>query len=144
MVHDGIRKEKICPAKDCFFSTSSNKDLNRHIRKHTGIYYFCKSYILAVQMFLMMKIIFFFHSSLCRKGIRFSYCLYYSSTGEKPYRCDDCGTCFSRGDKLKVHRRIHTNSRPYLCDEPGCQYRAIDSGSLRKHKRTHTNERPYR
>ncbi|XP_045129089.1 transcription factor Sp1-like [Portunus trituberculatus] len=65
-------------------------------------------------------------------------------TGEKPYRCEECGTCFSRGDKLKVHSRIHSNVRPYGCTEAGCQYRAIDSGSLRKHMRTHTNERPYR
>lgn len=55
-----------------------------------------------------------------------------------------CGTCFSRGDKLKVHSRIHSNVRPYGCGEEGCHYRAIDSGSLRKHMRTHTNERPYR
>ncbi|XP_068220997.1 zinc finger protein 64-like [Palaemon carinicauda] len=99
VVYDGVRKEKECPVKGCSFTTTHNKDLNRHIRKHTG---------------------------------------------EKPYRCDVCGTCFSRSDKLKVHTRIHTNVKPYWCQHPNCQYRSIDSGSLRKHMRTHTNERPYR
>lgn len=65
-------------------------------------------------------------------------------TGEKPYHCIICEKSFTRGDKLKVHMRIHNNVRPYWCQEPGCQYRAIDSGSLKKHMRIHSDERPYK
>ncbi|KAJ1623980.1 hypothetical protein T492DRAFT_882675, partial [Pavlovales sp. CCMP2436] len=33
--------------------------------------------------------------------------------------------------------------RPFPCDEPGCEYRATTTGSLKKrHTRTHSGERP--
>ncbi|KAJ1624660.1 hypothetical protein T492DRAFT_881457, partial [Pavlovales sp. CCMP2436] len=33
--------------------------------------------------------------------------------------------------------------RPFSCDEPGCEYRAAEAGTLKQHKRTHSGERPF-
>ncbi|KAJ1636619.1 hypothetical protein T492DRAFT_861383, partial [Pavlovales sp. CCMP2436] len=33
----------------------------------------------------------------------------------------------------------HSGERPYVCDEPGCEYRAAETGTLKKHKRTHSS-----
>uniref|UniRef100_A0A6I8PTN8 Zinc finger and SCAN domain containing 29 n=1 Tax=Ornithorhynchus anatinus TaxID=9258 RepID=A0A6I8PTN8_ORNAN len=40
-------------------------------------------------------------------------------TGEKPYRCPDCGRRFRDSSNLITHRRTHTGERPYGCSDCG-------------------------
>lgn len=62
-------------------------------------------------------------------------------TGQKPYKCDQCGREFREKGTLREHVRIHTGAMPFACEFCGKRFRF--KGVLTTHRRQHTGERPY-
>ncbi|XP_077772771.1 putative zinc finger protein 75C [Podarcis muralis] len=63
-------------------------------------------------------------------------------TGEKLYRCLECGRRFRQESQLMSHQRIHTGRKPYQCLECGNTY--SHRSTLIAHQRIHTGQKPYR
>ena len=53
----------------------------------------------------------------------------------KPFKCSDCGKCFARVADFHIHQRIHTGEKPYECDQCGKRFRL--NSSLSKHRQVH-------
>ncbi|KAI4564140.1 hypothetical protein MJT46_009938 [Ovis ammon polii x Ovis aries] len=62
-------------------------------------------------------------------------------TGDHPYECEFCGSCFRDESTLKSHKRIHTGEKPYECN--GCGKKFSLKHQLETHYRVHTGEKPF-
>ena len=61
---------------------------------------------------------------------------------KKVHECKICGKKISVLSNLKVHMRIHTNEKPYACEE--CDKKFRESGQLKSHQRQdHSGEKPF-
>ena len=61
-------------------------------------------------------------------------------TNYKPFKCDECGLTFATTHMLQQHLRTHLGEKPYKCNICGKRFAANSSLSI--HNRVHTGEKP--
>ncbi|GMK56492.1 hypothetical protein CspeluHIS016_0303320 [Cutaneotrichosporon spelunceum] len=65
-------------------------------------------------------------------------------TQDRPFVCDECGQGFAEKAPLETHKRRHRDEKPFKCPYPGCGQAFTQKSGLNVHERTHTGVEPFR
>lgn len=64
-------------------------------------------------------------------------------SGERPYKCKDCTSCFTQAGSLKVHMdSVHAGQKKHKCSI--CSWTFARMSHLKRHELRHSKEKPYR
>ena len=69
------------------------------------------------------------------------YCNYYFFCKTISFFLNSCGNGFSTKQRLERHQLIHTNTRPWVCEECGKAFR--ERRKLQMHEMIHQGAKPY-
>lgn len=121
-----FHESRVFPCKLCKSKTfSSFKELKMHVKTHTPerihICKFCFST--------------FNNTASLTKHLNIHQT-------ENPNKCF-CGKTFVSANTLKIHKKIHTGIKPFVCNFYQCGRAFVTKSTLESHLRTHTGEKPY-
>ena len=67
----------------------------------------------------------------------------HKKTKQRKQICTECGKMFQRPKDLRSHKKVHTQERPWRCDEDGCGKTFKKIQYLKAHKETHSSQRVF-
>ncbi|XP_039284552.1 zinc finger protein 2 homolog isoform X3 [Nilaparvata lugens] len=149
--HIPIHAQYSC--KICDYKCSNPKNMEIHMRKHTGEKPFnCElcDYKCSYQRYLVEHLkkhrptsnsyICEFCGHICPRLAKLRIHLR-SHTHEKPFSCKLCDFNCKDSSALRNHLKVHSDSKPFSCEL--CDFKAFRFGHLKSHLRVHTGEKPY-
>ncbi|XP_038068013.1 zinc finger protein 91-like [Patiria miniata] len=69
----------------------------------------------------------------------------FSHNNIRPYQCPNCAKCFSFRNKMNRHMvTVHSATKPYTCDWPGCDKAFSRKDKLADHYKTHLVSYPFK